>query len=244
MSKVFLYELKRMLFGRVFIGMFIVNCLFSWFVLSTDIIMGIAYTAPFSVYSFCTYLGRILPISIITVLLLLAGYFSKKQKMVDALTHMAPVTASGQMLIRTAVVGVCFTLICIINVVISMLFYVKFFGFHDFDAFIPPALLMMLSCFIFFTGIGQLLGRLHQSLIYLMILIALTVGLFWIPNGFDLFGAGYFSEYPLTLSVGDNGEPEFQMGIIFGVARVMYLLIGIACFYIDILLLERKERRA
>lgn len=233
-----------MIFSRVFIGMLFVNCLYACFVLTTDIIAGIAYTAPFSVYSFCTYTGRTMSVSIITALLLIAGYFSKKQKSVDVLTKAAPVMASGQMMIRTAAVGVCFALICAVNAVIAMLFYTRFFRFHDFGAFIPPALLMILSCFIFFAGLGQLLGRFHQGLVYLIILAALAAGFCGVPNGFDLFGAGYFSAYPLTLPAGGSGEPEFQMGVVFVVARLLYLVIGTACFCFDIVLLERKARRA
>lgn len=244
MSKIFYYELKRMIFSRVFIGMFFVNCLYACFVLSTDIVAGVAYTAPFSVYSFCTYTGRTMSVSIITALLLLAGYFSKKQKSVDVLTKAAPVMTSCQMMLRTAAVGVCFVLICAVNTITAMLFYTGLFRFHDFGAFIPPALLMILPCFVFFAGIGQFLGRFHQGLIYLIILTALAAGFCGVPNGFDLFGAGYFSAYPLTLPAGSGGEPEFQMGAVFVIARLMYLVIGAACFCFNIVFLERKASRA
>ena len=199
MSKIFYYELKRFVFSRLFFGMFVINGIYAWFVLATDVIIGIAYTAPFSGWSYCAYLGKTMPIAIITALLMLAGSYSKKQKQVAILTCATPVTASCQMLIRSAAIGVCFALICVLEMLAALFFFVCFFQFDGFGAYIIPSLLMILPCFVLFIGLGLLLGRLHQSLIYVLIFAAFAAGFFniGIENAFDLFGAGYFSSYPL-----------------------------------------------
>lgn len=246
MSKIFYYELKRFVLSRIFLGMFLINGIYAWFVLATDIIIGIAYTAPFSGWSYCTYLGKTMPIAVITVLLMLAGSYSKKQKQVEILTCATPVTASCQMLIRAATIGVCFALICILEMLAALLFFVCFFQFDGFEVYLVPSLLIILPCFVFFIGLGLLLGRLHQSLIYVLILATFVVGFFniGIKNAFDLFGAGYFSSYPLTLPVGNSGEPDFVVRFAFIAARIVYLGIGTICIYISILLSKRKSRQA
>ncbi len=244
MSKIFYYELKRMLLSKLFIGMLIVNGVFAWYVLKTDIIAGIAYTAPFSVWSYCAYLGKVMPIAIIAVLLLLSGYYGKKQKQVEILTMAVPVTQTEQMMIRTAVMGSCFAIICIMLAIIAMIFYIRFFGFGGFGSFILPAFFIILPCFVFSVGIGQLFGRFHQSLIYFLMLIVFVAGFYGVQNTFDFFCAGYFSAYPLTLPVSNNGEPEFAIDIKFGVSRLIYLASGFICITFNAMLLKHKPSKA
>ena len=154
-----------MLLNKLFFGMLLVNGLFAWFILSFDIIMGVAYTAPFSVWSYCVYLGKTLPLAMITILLLLANYYSRKQKQVEILTSATPVSSFCQIMIRTMAAGICFLLIYLVVIGLALLFYISFFRFHDFVAFILPSVLLLLPCFLFFVGLGQLLGSIHRSLI-------------------------------------------------------------------------------
>lgn len=241
-KKIFLYELRRMLLNKIFLGLLLVNGLFAWFLLSFDIIMGIAYTAPFSTWSFCTYLGRTLPLAMITILLMLSNYYSKKQKQVEILTSATPVTSFCQVMIRTLAAGVCFILIYCVVIALSLLFYTSFFRFHDFAAFILPSLLLLLPCFVLLAGLGQLLGSIHRSLIYILMLFSFVISS--IQNIFDVFGAGYFSTYPLTLPVSADGEPTFHLNISFILIRLLYLTLGIACIYLTTIVLSRKSRKA
>ena len=133
-------------------------------------------------------------------------------------------------------------LIYLVMCSLARIFYVRFFRFRDFAVFILPSLLLLLPCFTFFAGVGQLLGSLHRGLIYaLMLLVLLFRG---IPNVFDCFGAGYFSTFPLTLPVGADDEPAFQIEISFIIVRVLYLLAGIVSLYLATALSARKSRKA
>ena len=228
--------------NKLFFGMLLVNGLFAWFTLSFDIIMGTAYTAPFSVWSYCAYLGKTLPLAMITVLFLLANYYSRKQKQVEILTSATPISSFCQIMIRTMAAGICFLLIYLVVIALALLFYISFFQFHDFAAFILPSVLLLLPCFLFFAGLGQLLGSIHRSLIYVLMLFALAFNS--LPSAFDFFGAGYFSTIPLTLPAGTNGEPTFKMGISFIVLRLLYLVIGIVCIYLTTTILSRKSQKA
>ncbi|NLJ86477.1 MAG: hypothetical protein GX322_08550, partial [Firmicutes bacterium] len=48
MIKLFGYELRRLLFNKFFIGLLVITGLYSYQILSGDIIVGVANTAPFS----------------------------------------------------------------------------------------------------------------------------------------------------------------------------------------------------
>lgn len=244
MNKIFYYELKRMLWNRTFFGLLLVNGLFAWFVLSTDIIQGIAYTAPFSAWSYCTYLGKTLPLEAATILLLLSSYYGRKQKLLETLTLATPVTASRQMLLRTAAAGVCFLLLCLTTAGLAAYFYAALFRFTDFAAFVLPSLLLALPCFLFLAGLGQLLAALHPGLLYLLTAVSFVLGFSGPQTAFDLFGAGYFSSRPLVLPVGADGEPAFALSASFCAARLLYLAAGMACIYLTALLTARKARRA
>lgn len=240
--KMMRYELRRTLLNRLFLGLLLVNGLSAWFLLSFVIIMGTAYTAPFSIWSYCTYLGRTLPIATVTILLLLSNYYSRKQKQVEVLTAATPVSPFCQIMVRTLTAGIGFCLIYFVAGLLARLFYVRFFQFHDFAPFILPSILLLLPCFIFFTGLGQLLGSLHRGLIYALMLIALACCN--IPSVFDFFGAAYFSAFPLTLPAGADGEPAFRIELSFIIVRVLYLFIGIISLYFATALSARKSRNA
>lgn len=215
--------------------MLAVNAVFAWYVLTTEIIEGIAYTAPFSVWSSCAYIGKTLPIAIITVLLLQAGYYGKQQKRVEILTAAAPMTYAQTLLIRTAVLGVCFLIICLVDGLLGAVFFAAFFGYYGFGAFIFPALLEMIPCFLFAVGIGHLAGRLHCSLIYALLPAVFIAGFVGgVSGALDLFGGGYFSSYPLTLPVGADGEPAFVINSVWLLARMIYLLAGTGAIFINI----------
>lgn len=224
--------------------MFFVNVLFAWFILSTDIIMGIAYTAPFSAWSYCSYLGKTMPMSIITILLLTAGYYNKRQRKIEVLTFYTPVAEMYQLMIRIAVLGVCFLFIYLVIIALAIFFYIYFFQFYNFGIFLLPSLFMILPCFTFFIGFGHLIGKIHQSLIYILIFVVFIAGCFQIPYIFDFFGVEYFSTYPLSLPIGINEEPAFKISAAFGIVQIIYLCTGFACIGLRITLLSHKPRRA
>ncbi|MDE7193176.1 MAG: hypothetical protein K2O14_04320 [Oscillospiraceae bacterium] len=226
MTKVFGYELKRMLTSGLFIAMLAVNAVFAWYVLTTEVIEGIAYTAPFSVWSSCAFIGKTLPLAVITVLLLQAGYYGKQQKRVEIITSAAPMTYAQTMMIRTSVLGICFLVICLVDSLLGAVFFAAFFGYYGFGAFILPALLEIIPCFVFTVGIGHLAGRLHCSLIYALLPAVFIAGFIGASGAFDLFGGGFFSAYPLTLPIGADGEPGFVLNSAWLIARFIYLAAG------------------
>lgn len=242
LKKIFLYELRRLLQNKIYIELLLANGLFAWFVLSYDIIRGVAYTAPFSTWSYCAYLGKTLPLAMAAVMLLLANYYSRKQKQVEILISATPVTPFCQIAIRTLAAAICFVFICIVDISLALFFYIRFFRFHAFASFILPSILILLPCFMFLVGLEQLLGSIRHSLVYVLILF--TFVLCGFQSVFDIFGARYFSAYPLTLPVGADGEPAFEIEMAFIVSRLFYLALGIVCIYLTTVVLSRKSQKA
>lgn len=242
MINIFRYELKRILKSWFFLVMLMANGVFAWSVLSTEIIMGIAYTAPFSVWSYCTYIGKTMLIAIITVLLILSGYYGKKQKQVEILILATPITPAEQLLLRTAVLGVCFSLLYLEVVVLAAIFYNSLFQSISFGAYIMPCILLVVPCFLFTTGLGHILGRIHQSLVYLLLAILFIVGFGGVTNSFDLFGVGYFSTYPLTVPVDFSGEALYEMDGAWVVARLVYFMVGILLFGVNMRIKYKPTR--
>lgn len=230
MKKIFYYELRRMMYGWMFPILLVLNGGYAWYILTTDIITGIAYTAPFSVWSYCTYLGKTLPVTVTTGLLILAGYYGKRQKQADILILAAPVTAAQHLAVRTAVAGVCYLACCLVIVAEAVIFYGGFFQYYDYAAFLLPSCLLMLSCFLFPMGMGHLLAGLHQGMAYLFAGIVFASGFAVLDQGLDLFCAGYFSGRPLGLTAGQGGEPEFFIEPVWLAARCFYILSGAVLF--------------
>lgn len=242
MTKVFVYELKRLLTSPLYIAMLAVNALFAWYVLTTDIVAGIAYTAPFSVWSSCAYVGRTLPLSTITVLLLQAGYYGRQQKRVEILTSATPMTHAQTLAIRTAALGACFLLICLVESALKAVFYAAFFGYYGFGAFVLPALLEVIPCFVLAVSVGHLAGRVHPGLVYALLPIVFAAGFLGTTGAFDLFSAGFFSNYPLTLPIGADGEPDFAISAVWLLARAVYFALGAGLLFANMAFRSKAKR--
>ena len=90
-SKIFCYELKRLIFNKIFLALLIISALYSYMILSGEIILGIAFTAPFSPWSFSYYLAKLQPLLMITLLFFITFIHSSHEKQVRQLTLATPV---------------------------------------------------------------------------------------------------------------------------------------------------------
>jgi ABC-2 type transport system permease protein len=222
-----MYELRRLIWNKFFLGLVIINGIYAWYILTTDIIVGVGYTAPFSLWSYSAYLACVMPVSILTVLFLLSIYYSKKEKHVEILTKETPVNQTRYTFVRIGAVSICFFLICAVMFLISIYFYISIFSFKNFTPFLLPAVIVLVPCYFFTIGVGCIAGRIHQSLLYILMLVAALIGFAGLGGSFDFFGRGYFNVQPVSLPAGLDGEPAFTISIWFWIARVGYLAAGI-----------------
>lgn len=244
MNKIFMYELRRLICNKFFIGLLIINSIYAWYVLTSETIAGVAYTAPFSLWSFGAYFSLSLPLSIMTVLFLLSVYSSKKEKQVEILTTATPVNKVHYALVKSAAVTVCFLIICAVIFGLGIYFYRSVFGYQEILSFFLPSGMIVLPCFVFSMGIGFLAGRVHQWLLYGLMAIVLVVGFAGLGGNFDFFGHWYFSSYPISLPVGGDGEPAFMVSFGFLLARLIYLVTGSLLLTIGICSQQKKAKKA
>lgn len=62
MNKIFRYELRRLLWNKLFFGILLVSLGYGWLTLTGSVVRGVAHTAPFSPWSFGYYLSQALPL--------------------------------------------------------------------------------------------------------------------------------------------------------------------------------------
>lgn len=234
MSKILKYELKRILWNKAFLAFLLINGVFAWYTLTSTIISGVGYTAPFSGWSFGAYLATLMPILSLTVLFLLSAYFSKKEKKVVRITSATPVDPARFLWVRCLTVTIGFFLIVFVQLVISGYFYIRFFSFSDFTGFILPLLCTLLPGYLLVLGLGVLAGQTHPSLLYVLMLLTFTLCFIQIPGIFDPFGLDYYQSFPITLDAGVNGEPEFLLSAEFLFTRAVYLLAGLGLLTIGV----------
>ena len=240
MTKIFKYELRRMLLSKFFLALVLINSVFAWYTLTTETVLGVAFTAPFSPWSFGAYLSGVMPIANLTALFLLSNYYSKNAKQVAILTSATPVDPVKYMLIQSGVVVLGFLLLCIVAVGLSVYFYASLFGYTNFAVFILPAIVTVLPSFIFFMGLGHWAGNVRPWLLFALIPVSFALGSVQYPVVLDFFGGGYFSSFPLTLPVGADGEPAFVFSRVFLATRVVYTVVGGGLWVVGLRFARRK----
>ncbi|ASA25690.1 hypothetical protein [Paenibacillus donghaensis] len=236
MTKLFRYELHRFLFNKFFLGLLVITGLYSYQILSGDIIRGVANTAPFSKWSYGAFLSSLLPLNLITLLFFISFLYSKKEQRVQVLTGATPIERVSFALVRYAAIVTAFALICCVVVLISIVFYQRIFHFGSFGNFLSPILLTLSPAMLFVLGVGLLAGRVQPGLIYVLMLLLLVLNWVSLPYGMELFGGDFYQNYPSTLQVGANGEPAFIIPTVVWIGKAAYVGMGILFLLISLYL--------
>jgi ABC-2 type transport system permease protein len=232
LSKVFKYELKRLLLNKFFFALLIISVLYSYQILSGDIIVGIAYTAPFSGWSYGMYLANVMPLLLVTLLFFITFLYSNQEKQVKQLTFATPVNPLRYALVRCLAMVAGYLIISLFVIILSLIFYGVIFGFYGFTDFIVPILITLLPGMLFIFGVGLFAGSVQSNLLYALMILVLLIGFLPLPAFADLFGGHLFSTYPLKLPVGLDGEPIYSLPISFLLGRIFYSVTGaILMFY-------------
>ena len=245
MKRIFNYELRRLLVNKFYLCLLIINGFSAWYVLTSDIIAGVAYTAPFSKWSYGAYISSLMPVLIMTVLFLLTFFYSKNAKKIEPLIKATSVDVIRYTMIRMAVILLGFMILLALVAGISFYFYSSFFDFHNYGDFIIPAVVSILPGLILFMAAGLWAGRIHIGFLYALIPVSLLINISGVPVAFDIFGKGYYSSYPMSphLSFAVNGEPLFVLNQAFLITRLIYIVIGAALFFLYVLRLNKSAIR-
>lgn len=127
MRKIFRYELRRAVCNKFFLGLLVVSLYFGWQTLNSEVIKGIAHTAPFSPWSFGYYSAQVLPLLSVALLFFLWGIFSKEARRVKPLTDATPVNAGNYLMGKCAAVGAAWLLLAVCVCALGMGFLATLF---------------------------------------------------------------------------------------------------------------------
>nr|WP_242878812.1 hypothetical protein [Clostridium beijerinckii] len=222
--KLLKYELKRLIINKFFLGLLIISSIYSYEVMTSDIILGVANTAPFSGWSYGEYLAKVLPILLVTLLFFISFLYSKQEKNVQDLTNATPIDQFKFQMLRFGTIIIGFVLISMIPILYSVWFYSVNFHFLSFGGLVLPAFITLVPSMLFVFGIGSLGGRYHQGLIFGLMVVVLLINYVPLPYEVDLFGGNFFTQYPMSLSV---VEPEFSIPIGVAIGKLIFGLTGL-----------------
>lgn len=234
MNRIFKYELKRLLFNKFFFALLVITVLYGYQILRGDIIVGIAYTAPFSSWSYGMYLADVLPLLLITLLFFITYLYSSQEKKVKQLTFATPVNPLKYALVKCSAMAAGYFIISLFVIVLSLIFYGVIFRFYGFTGFIVPILITLLPCMLFIFGIGLLAGSVQANILYALMLLVLLIGFVPLPGFADLYGGHLFGTYPLKLPVGPDGEPAFSLPVSFLLGRIFFSAAGVLLMFYGI----------
>lgn len=232
MRKIFRYELRRAVCNKFFLGLLVVSLYFGWQTLNSEVIKGIAHTAPFSPWSFGYYSAQVLPLLSVALLFFLWGIFSKEARRVKPLTDATPVNAGNYLMGKCAAVGSAWLLLAVCVCALGMGFLSTLFGaVVSIGELLIPVLVSLLPAFVFVLGLGMAAGHIHPALILVLMPVMLSINLLPLPAEWGLFGATWLSEYPLTL---ETLDPAFALPASVWGIKTIFLLVGMGLIALTI----------
>ena len=113
MNKIFRYELRRLLWNKLFFGILLVSLGYGWLTLTGSVVRGVAHTAPFSPWSFGYYLSQALPLICLGELFFLAFFFSREERLLRPLTQATPIRQRRYAALRCGAVLTATLVLCL-----------------------------------------------------------------------------------------------------------------------------------
>lgn len=231
-KKIFRYELKRIIFSRMFIVTFILALVFCVIDFYFEIISGVSGTAPFSQWSYCKFLCDVNTILLLIVMFFCTDFFSSQEERVKEITLFTPVPYKKIWLSKSLAIFSSYFIVSLSCIILSLFFYKLTFNFTTFQNFLLPVLIILLPSFILVFGASVYLGSKSQTLLYILIPVIMLLSLmsFHITPFIDIFAKGYIVHTPKVAGLDITGEPIFKLSIDFIISRFLFSLLGIFLF--------------
>lgn len=229
MGKIFLYECKRLLCNKFFIGLLLVSLFYGWQVLNRVTLFGVSHTAPFSPWSFGDYLCRMMPLLWMGALFFLTFFISKAEARRAALTAATPVKPGVYGLVRCCAALVGTVLLVFAVIVLAVTFYGNMFQWYEWQSLLFPAMITLVPSLIFALGSGWLLGHFRSWLLFVWMLLPLVMMALPMPEWLGLLDGSIFVERPLAMNTLDPAFSLPQGTIIF---QCVLLLTGVVLLFL------------
>lgn len=230
--KILAYELRRLLFKKVYLLLLAVTGLLAYHTLSTRTVMGIGGSAPFSMLSYADFLIVINPFLLVILLFLCSNVYSLHEASVRTITMAAPISKPRYLLLKSLSIVIAYLLPVFVVTGVSVVFYYQLFGGEviDLSLWLPMAAVLA-PCSVFIFGLAMFLGRKNGKFILALIpvvFIAGTTGVLQFPVTIDLFSNSLIAK--LVMDVHDGMGDTFDLPGLWVVGRIGFTAIGLALF--------------
>lgn len=198
MSKIFRYELHRLLWNKVFFAILAVCLAYGYLTLSGEIILGVSHTAPFSPWSFGYYLSRLLPVICLGELFFVSFFTSRHERRVAELTGAAPADMRSYALVRCCSVLLGTLILAASVIALAGAFFYHLFHWSDFTSWLLPAAVALIAPLALCLSLGWTLGRICPALVYAVMALPFLLTLLPLPQSLSFSLDGFFTQYPLA----------------------------------------------
>ena len=216
--------------------------LYSYYILSTDIILGVSDTAPFSGWSFGRYLGDSALLAMLVTLLILAATFSSERKKAGILTEVTGFPEKKRFLIKGLIIGGYFLMVNLLSFLMGCVFMNSMFGEVETAKYFLCWILVVLPSLSVVLGWGEALGRKSPVFVYLLMSGTLLAAFTLRAYGLDLSGGGYYETASAGLKEGSCAEPAFHVSAGYLICRMFYFVCGVAGMVLCVLKSGCKDR--
>lgn len=223
MRKVFVCELRRLLLNKFFFGILAAVLLYGWLLLSGEVILGVAYTAPFSPWSFGYYLARLLPLLWAGTLFFLTFFTSEGERRTAVLTDATAADPRRFAGVRCMALLVGMLLLLGAAVLLAVVFFAYTLHWHDWGSLLLPLLAVAAPPLVFAAGSGWLLGGACPWRVYGWMLAPFILSALPLPEALGLWNGTLLRSYPLTLPA----DPPFTLPAAVWMAQGFLLLAGL-----------------
>jgi hypothetical protein len=233
---IFKYELRRLLLSKEYMLLLVAVLIYSFSLLRSVVMFGTDYTAPFSQWTFCTYVSSVSPILLILLLALCARQFTASERGAMAIINAAPMPSSVFKAIRYGATACAFLIVAVLTTVICFLFYWVVFDYTAFGSLIASDLMLLLPSAILVFGAAMLLGNKKTALVYVLLAAVLIIGVFGVslPAYIDILGGS-------TTQQLNNGVHDFAFSSAFIAGRIISVIAGITCIIISLRLPHKRK---
>lgn len=224
MNKIIRYELHRMVCSKIFAGMALVLVWYGWQVLNGVTILGVAYTAPFSPWSFGAYLCSLMPLLSLSFLFFLWETCSGPAKRVEILAAATGFGHGKLMFAKGCAAALAWLILAAGVSLLGTGFLLNLFGSSaPVGGLMAAAVLVLAPVLLFFMGFGLLAGRYRTSLVFLIIPAVIFFVAAPLPMEAQLFCRTFFNEWPKGLGL----DPEFFVPGPFLAGRILFGAAGV-----------------
>ena len=227
------YEIYRIMLTKKYFYMILLLALWSIDVLMRLIITGFSSTAPFSEWSYTSFITLFNPILLVILILLCTSIFSEKEESVRNIIYSTPLSETKYYIMKGSAIALVFIITTVIPIIISFVYYAFLFEYTEYLNFILPIVLFLIPPCIFIFGLSIILGKINVKLLYALIPLTFVLGainLRILPVWLDVFGNNYLQECAIDFYNSNLEIIPYNIPSDFIYSRLIFAALGILLF--------------